>query len=70
MEMKEFEDLVAKTLDSLPEEFLERMENWQVSVEEWPSAQDLMDAGIPLKKRHSLFGLYRARLHHYLQGSN
>ena len=71
MDMKEFESLVAEALDSLPEEFLERMENWQVSVEEWPSIQDLRDLGIPVKNRHSLLGLYRGvpatrRTSHYM----
>lgn len=57
--MKEFEALVAEAIDSVPEEFLERMENWQVSVEEWPRPQDLLSLGISLENRHSLLGLYR-----------
>ena len=59
MDMKEFEDLVAEALDSLPEEFLEQMENWQVSAEEWPSVHDLRDLGIPTNNRRSILGLYR-----------
>ena len=69
--MKEFEALVAEALDSLPEEFMERMENWQVSVEEWPSIHDLKALGIPENNRHSLLGLYRGvpatrRTSHYM----
>ena len=36
VELDAFADLVAEALDSLPEEFLERLENVQVDVEEWP----------------------------------
>ena len=71
MNMEEFEVLVAEVLDSLPEEFMERMENWQVSVEEWPRIQDLQDLGIHPKNRHTLLGLYRGvpatrRTSHYM----
>ena len=42
-----------------------------MSAEEWPSARDLMELGIPIKKRHSLLGLYRGvpatrRTSHYM----
>jgi predicted Zn-dependent protease with MMP-like domain len=53
-----FADLVAEALDSLPEEFLERLENVQVTVEEWPSRDDLEDAGLGSRDRYSLLGLY------------
>jgi predicted Zn-dependent protease with MMP-like domain len=53
-----FADLVAEALDSLPEEFLERLDNVQVTVEEWPDRQDLLDAGLSPRDRYSLLGLY------------
>jgi predicted Zn-dependent protease with MMP-like domain len=53
-----FSQLVADALDSLPEEFLERMENVEVLIEEWPSGNDLEDAGLAARDRSSLLGLY------------
>jgi predicted Zn-dependent protease with MMP-like domain len=53
-----FADLVAEALDSLPDEFLERLENIQVTVEEWPSREDLLDAGLSARDRYHLLGLY------------
>jgi predicted Zn-dependent protease with MMP-like domain len=53
-----FADLVAEALDSLPEEFLERLDNVQVTVEEWPDRQDLLDAGLSPRDRYHLLGLY------------
>ena len=51
----EFEDLVVAALDSLPEELLELMENVDVTIERWPSRDQLDDAGID---RGTLLGLY------------
>lgn len=58
MDIKDFEALVAEALDSLPEELIEPMENWQVSVEEWPAPHDLVEAGLSPKDRYALLGLY------------
>lgn len=58
MERDAFEELVAQALDSLPEEFLERMENVEVVVEDWPSPDDLESAGLDRRDRASLLGLY------------
>jgi len=58
VDLEAFEQLVAETLDSLPEELLEPMENWQVSVEEWPSPRDLIEAGLSPRDRYALLGLY------------
>jgi len=54
-----FAGLVADALDSLPEEFLERMENVEVTIEEWPSRDDLEEAGLSPRDKSSLLGLYR-----------
>ena len=45
MDYDAFADLVAEALDSLPEEFLERLENVEVVIEEWPSREDLRGGG-------------------------
>ena len=66
MTLKDFEALVTQALDNLPEEFARAMDNVEIVVEIWPTAQDLM-AG---KVTHgTLFGLYhgipRTRRGHY-----
>jgi len=56
MDRKRFEWLVAKALDALPEEFVARLENVTVVVEEQPSRCQLVRAR--LKHGQTLFGLY------------
>jgi len=58
MDIDEFAELVAEALESLPAEFLERLENIQIDVEEWPSKADLEEAGLPPDDRTGLLGLY------------
>ena len=58
MDLDSFADLVAEAIDSLPEEFLERLENVQVDIEEWPSPEDLETVGLSRGDRRSLLGLY------------
>ena len=58
MDIKAFEELVADALDSLPEELIEPMENWQVVVEEWPKPQDLIEVGLSPRDKYALLGLY------------
>ena len=53
-----FAELVADALDSLPDEFLERMVNVQVTIEDWPSREDLEEVGLSLRDKSSLLGLY------------
>lgn len=57
LSLREFERLVLKALDGLPPPIRERMDNVDVVVEEWPSPDDLEEAG--LDDRHDLFGLYQ-----------
>lgn len=52
----EFEKLVAQAVESLPEHFLERLDNVDVVVEDKPTEEDLVLAGI--KPGGTLFGLY------------
>jgi predicted Zn-dependent protease with MMP-like domain len=58
VELDDFEALVADALDGLPDEFLDNLENVQVDVEEWPTREDLVEAGLPPHDRHVLLGLY------------
>jgi predicted Zn-dependent protease with MMP-like domain len=53
-----FAGLVADALDSLPGEFLEKMENVEVLIEEWPSQNDLEEVGLSHRDKSRLLGLY------------
>jgi predicted Zn-dependent protease with MMP-like domain len=58
---EEFEGLVERALDELPEEFAELMDNVVVAVEEEPSEEDLAsleDDDPEDPERGELFGLY------------
>ncbi len=54
---EEFEALVAKALDELPEEFAALLENVAVVVEEEPTEEDL--ASVDLDPEDDLLGLYQ-----------
>jgi len=56
MKRERFEQLVAEAIESLPQEFLERLENIDVVVEDWPTPEQLASVG--LKHRSELLGLY------------
>ncbi len=58
MDLDAFAEVVADALETLPEEFRERLENIQVDVEEWPSDEDLEDVGMDRGERSHLLGLY------------
>ena len=58
MDLDAFAQLVSEALHSLPQEFLDRLENVQVDIEEWPSREDLLDTGLSPRAKHSLLGLY------------
>jgi predicted Zn-dependent protease with MMP-like domain len=53
-----FAGLVADALDSLPQEFIDRLENVEVLIEDWPSREDLEEVGMDPRARASLLGLY------------
>lgn len=57
MEDTEFEKLVAEALDSLPEEFSEKLKNVAVTFEDDPSPIQMRSAGLP--PWALLFGLYQ-----------
>ena len=56
MDRERFEQLVVKAIDSLPTEFLSRLENIDVVVEDWPTQRQLAELG--LRRRENLLGLY------------
>ena len=56
MDRESFERLVAKAVDGLPEEFLERLENIDVVVEDYPTPDQLLKLG--LEPGETLLGLY------------
>jgi predicted Zn-dependent protease with MMP-like domain len=53
----EFEQLVAKAMDSLPAYFRERMSNVELLIVPWPTRKALERAGVPAG--HTLLGLYQ-----------
>jgi len=68
MERERFEQLVAEAIDSLPDDFRERMNNVAVVVEDFPSPRDArrfargrlllgLYQGQPLTRRDSRYGM-------------
>jgi len=56
MDREEFERLVAQAVDDLPDEFLERLENVDVIVEDYPAPAQMRQLG--LERGETLLGLY------------
>jgi predicted Zn-dependent protease with MMP-like domain len=56
VERERFQELVVEALDSLPEQFRERLENIAVVIEDWPHPAQL--AGLGIRRRRDLLGLY------------
>ena len=52
----DFESLVVDVLDGLPEQILDMLDNVDVVIENWPSREQLEEAG--LHGSETLFGLY------------
>ena len=57
MDRARFEWLVARAIDSLPSEFLTKLENIDVVVDDWPTQGQLAKVG--LRHRQTLLGLYQ-----------
>ena len=56
MDRERFEQLVARAVDSLPEQFRTRLENIDVVIEDWPTQAQLAKVG--LRRGETLLGLY------------
>ena len=56
MDRERFQELVARAVTELPEEFLSQLHNLDVVVEDYPSISQRREAG--LDSRHTLLGLY------------
>jgi predicted Zn-dependent protease with MMP-like domain len=52
-----FEEYVKRALEKLPEEFRDRMDNIAISVEPYPSREDLRSVGV--SNKHHLLGIFR-----------
>ena len=67
MDRAEFESLVARAVDSLPEEFQAKLENVDIVVEDYPTRSQ--QSKLKLKTRETLLGLYegvpRTKREHY-----
>ena len=66
MESERFENLVARAVESLPEEFRARLENIDVVVADRPTRQQMgqeretllgLYEGVPLTERHTYYGM-------------
>ncbi len=56
MDREGFKWLVARAVDSLPEEFRTKLENIDVVIEDWPTLAQLAKVG--LRRSETLLGLY------------
>ena len=56
MDRNEFERLVTRAVDSLPDEFQARLENIDLVVQDWPNQYQSTELGLKLDK--TLLGLY------------
>lgn len=56
MEKNKFEELVERAFERLPEMFRNKVDNVQIIVEDYPSAEQLRN--VRVRSRHSLLGLY------------
>ncbi len=57
MDSENFEKLAQEALDELPQEFIKRLENIDVTVEDEPNSEMIKD--LKLSDRHRLLGIYR-----------
>ncbi len=55
MTIEEFEKVVAKAVESIPERFLKKLENVEICVEENPTSEQQRNLG----KNSLIFGLYQ-----------
>lgn len=56
MRREDFDKLVSDAIDDLPQEFLDKLDNVAITVEDWPSVGQLRS--LRIGPRGLLFGLY------------
>ncbi|MFC1978125.1 metallopeptidase family protein [Chloroflexota bacterium] len=56
MNQEKFAELVTKAIEDLPQEFLTRLENVDIVIEDYPTPAQLGKSG--LRRRETLLGLY------------
>jgi predicted Zn-dependent protease with MMP-like domain len=56
VDRRRFEKLVAEALDTLPEEFQEKLDNVDVVIGTWPTREEVRRMGLP--RGSTLLGLY------------
>lgn len=57
MTREQFEQLITDSVENLPSEFQEKLDNVSIVLEEWPTYRQLRDAGV--RPGGLLFGLYQ-----------
>lgn len=57
MNRRQFAALAERALNAIPREFLQRVENLSIQVEDWADPETLVEVGI--EDRHELLGFYR-----------
>ena len=57
MKPREFRQLVEEALAALPDGFKPYLENVAVTVEDWPTVEDLRDAGLD-PETETMYGIY------------
>jgi predicted Zn-dependent protease with MMP-like domain len=57
VEREQFEELVRRALQTLPDEIAQRVDNVDVEVQDWPTPQQLASARVG--PGHTLLGLYQ-----------
>ena len=61
MEYNQFESIVLKAIEALPDEFKDKLENVDIVIEDWPSAEQLRR--LKIRHRSQLLGLYEGIPH-------
>jgi predicted Zn-dependent protease with MMP-like domain len=61
MDRYQFESIVFKAIEALPEEFRGKLENVDIIVEDWPNAEQLRR--LKIRHRSQLLGLYEGVPH-------
>lgn len=56
MTRSEFEQLVSEALDGLPEQFAKKLDNLHITVDIWPTKEQLQLGGV--QRGQTLYGLY------------